>query len=48
MSVEVRTLDALEQPVALPVRIAGATGSAPCGAGCTRVALARSPAALAV
>lgn len=48
VSVEVRTLDALEQPVALPVRIAGATGAAPCGAGCTRVALAGSPAALSV
>ena len=48
VSVEVRTLDALEQPVALPVRIAGATGAAPCGAGCTRVALAGSPAAVAV
>jgi len=48
VSVEVRTLDALEQPVALPLRIAGATGAAPCGAGCTRVALAGSPAALVV
>jgi copper transport protein len=48
VSVEVRTLDALEQPVALPVRIAGTTGSTPCGAGCTRVALVGSPAALAV
>ncbi len=48
VSVEVRTLDALEQPVALPVRIAGPTGAAPCGAGCTRVALAGSPSAVAV
>lgn len=48
VSVEVRTLDALEHPAALPVRIAGATGAAPCGAGCTRVALAGSPAAVVV
>lgn len=49
VSVEVRTRDALEQPVALPVRIPGGTRLGRCGTGCTRVALlGSSPRPLAV
>ncbi len=58
VSVELRTLDALEHPVSLPVSLATRAegdGRAPagvragsCGAGCTRLALAGSPATLSL
>jgi copper transport protein len=48
VSVEVRTLTALQQPVALRVRTARASLVGSCGVGCTRVALAGAPASLAV
>jgi len=48
VSVELRTLDALQHPVSLPVRVPGGESGGPCGAGCTRLALSSPGAALAV
>ena len=48
VSIEVRTLTALQQPAALQVRVPGVTPSGRCGVGCTRLALPGSPAALRV
>jgi copper transport protein len=48
VSVEVRTLTALQQPAALEVRVPGVTPSGRCGVGCTRMALQGSPAAIRV
>ena len=47
-SVELRTLDALQHPVSLPVRAAGGVNGGPCGDGCTQFALAGFPATVAV
>ena len=47
-SVELRTMDALEHPVSLPVQVPGGVRSGPCGTGCTRLALAGSPGTVAV
>ena len=48
VSVELRTLTALQQPVALGVRVPGLAPTGRCGVGCTRLALPRSTATLAV
>ena len=40
VTVELRTLDALQHPVSLPVRVPGGAGGGSCGAGCTLLALA--------
>jgi len=48
VSVEVRTLTALQRPAALQVRVPGVVPSGRCGVGCTRLALPGSPAALHV
>ena len=48
VSVELRTLDALEHPVSLAVRTASGDRAGSCGAGCTRIALRGSPATLSV
>jgi copper transport protein len=47
-SVEVRTLDALQHPVSLPVHVAGSVSGGRCGAGCTRLVLLGFPATVAV
>jgi hypothetical protein len=47
-SVELRTLDALQHPVSLPVGVAGGVNGGPCGNGCTQFALAGFPATVAV
>ena len=46
VSVELRTLDALQHPVGLPVRVPGSASGGSCGAGCTLLALAGFPPAL--
>ncbi len=48
VNVEVRTLTALQNPVALRVHVPGSARAGPCGVGCTRLALAGSPATLDV
>ena len=40
VTVELRTLDALQHPVSLPVRVPGSASGGSCGAGCTLLALA--------
>src|ERR1700758_2044530 len=40
VTVELRTLDALQHPVGLTVRVPGSAGGGSCGAGCTTLALA--------
>ena len=48
VSVELRTLTALQKPAALQVRVPGVATAGRCGVGCTRLALPGSPAALHV
>ena len=48
VSVELRTLDALQHPVSLAVRVPGGVSGGPCGAGCTRLALSGASAVLAL
>ena len=48
ISVEVRTLTALQRPVALQARVPGVASTGRCGVGCTRLVLPGSPAALHV
>ena len=47
-SVELRTLDALQRPARLAVRVPGTVSGGPCGAGCTRLALSGFPVTLGV
>ena len=47
-SVEIRTLDALQHPVSLPVHLTGSVSGGRCGAGCTRLVLLGFPATVAV
>jgi copper transport protein len=47
-SVELHTLDALQHPVLLSVRVPGSARGAPCGLGCTRLALSGTSPTLAV
>ncbi len=48
VNVEVRTLTALQNPVALRVHVPGSKRAGPCGVGCTRLVLAGSPRTLDV
>jgi len=48
VSVELRTLTALQRPAALQVRVPGVAPAGPCGVGCTRLALPGGPATLHV
>ena len=47
-SLELRTLDALQHPVSLPVRVPGSASGGSCGVGCTRLALSAFPATVDV
>jgi copper transport protein len=47
-SVELHTMDALQHPVSLPVRVPGSVSGGPCGVGCTRLAVPGTSRALAV
>jgi copper transport protein len=47
-SVELHTLDAVQHPVSVPVRVPGSVSGGPCGVGCTRLALPGFPATVAV
>ncbi len=47
-SLELRTLDALQHPVSLPIRVPGGVSGGRCGFGCTRVALPGFPATVDV
>jgi hypothetical protein len=48
VDVELRTLDALERPIAIAARVAGTIRQRRCGVGCTRLTLWRPPTAVTV